>query len=494
MEIELKFQVPPARRAELLKAVATASAHRVRLRAVYADTPDRRLAAAGLALRLRQEGRRWVQTLKGPGDGLMQRLEHEVVLPAQRGRPSLDAARHAGTPAGEALAKVLGAEGAALLQPLYTTDVTRVLRRVRHAGALVEIACDRGTLQAADGTPGAGERASIDEVEFELFSGDPAGLVALAARWAERFDLWWDPRTKSERGYRLALKQPVVPALRAAPSRLEPAATTASAYTGMLQATLAHALPNAAEIASGTGGPEHLHQLRVGLRRLRSVLRLFGAWGADAAAARALEVAWREPFTALGATRDSDVLAQTLQPALAAAGAPAFAWPAAAGAAAPAEIVRGPAFTALLLRTLAHALQPGAPQPGPLRDAAAAVLRRAWKQALRDAPDFVHAPVDAQHRARKRLKRFRYALELLLPLYRAGPAKRLQRRLARAADALGSLNDLYVAEDLLRPQAEADPAAWFAVGWVVARRETALAAAAEALHRLADAPQPWRKG
>lgn len=494
MEIELKFQVPPARRAELLKAVATASAHRVRLRAVYADTPDRRLAAAGLALRLRQEGRRWVQTLKGPGDGLMQRLEHEVVLPPQRGRPVLDPLRHAGTPAGDALAKALGADGAALLQPLYSTDVTRVLRRVRHAGALVEIACDRGTLQAADGTPGAGARAAIDEVEFELFSGDPAALVALAARWAERFDLWWDVRTKSERGYRLALQQPTVPAVRAAASRLAPGITPAAAYQGMLAAALAHALPNAAEISSGSGGAEHLHQLRVGLRRLRSVLRLFGAWGGDAATALELEAAWREPFARLGATRDSDVLAQTLQPALADAGAPAFAWPAGAAAPPPVDIVRDASFTALLLRSLALSLQPPPPQAESLRDAAAAVLRRAWKQTLRDAPDFVHAPVAAQHRTRKRLKRLRYALEFLLPLYKPGPAKRLQRQLARAADALGALNDLCVAEDLLRPHAQAVPAAWFAVGWVVARRAVALQQAQDALKRLAKASRPWRRG
>ncbi len=73
-EIELKLAVPPAARAAVRAAVATASAQRVRLRAAYADTADQRLAAAGFALRLRQEGRRWVQTLKGRGDGLLARL------------------------------------------------------------------------------------------------------------------------------------------------------------------------------------------------------------------------------------------------------------------------------------------------------------------------------------------------------------------------------------------------------------------------------------
>ncbi|MBC7938411.1 MAG: CYTH domain-containing protein [Chitinophagaceae bacterium] len=89
-ETELKFQVPPPRRAALRRAVATSTAQTTRLQAVYADTADHRLAAAGLALRLRKEGTRWVQTLKGRGDGLMQRLEHEVPLPPQRGQPRID--------------------------------------------------------------------------------------------------------------------------------------------------------------------------------------------------------------------------------------------------------------------------------------------------------------------------------------------------------------------------------------------------------------------
>ena len=106
METELKFQVPPSRNASLRRAVATTSARTLRLKALYAETPDQRLAAAGLALRLRKEGRVWVQTLKGRGDGLVRRLEHEVPLPPQAGEPALDPRRHAGTPVGEMLARI----------------------------------------------------------------------------------------------------------------------------------------------------------------------------------------------------------------------------------------------------------------------------------------------------------------------------------------------------------------------------------------------------
>ena len=496
METELKFQVPPARSAELRRAVATKTARTVRLQALYADTADQRLAAAGLALRLRKEGRVWVQTLKGRGDGLMQRLEHEVRLPPQRGEPVLDPLRHAGTPVGTLLLQTLedaqatGAE----LRTLYRTDIRRLHRRVRHGGALIEIACDHGRI-AADG-----RRVAVDEIEFELVSGSPAALPALAARWAARFGLWWDVRTKSERGYRLALGHDQVPATKASPAVLPAGAGLCDAWCTVLQSALAQALPNAAEIAAGTDAPEHLHQLRVALRRLRSALRWFAHWSGEAETAHALEADWREPFGRLGAARDADVLAHSLQPALQAAGAPPFDWPAAAMEGGPGEIVREGDFTALLLRTLALSLPPaqaaddgGAPA---LRKAARRVLHRAWRRVLRDARAFAGAGVEQQHRTRKRLKRFRYGLEFLLPLLARKPALRLHRAVCNALDALGHLNDLHTAEARFRACTEADARAWFAVGWAATSQPAAQARATKALARvvrLDDKPLPWRR-
>lgn len=491
METELKFQVPPARAAALQGAVGTASARTLRLRAWYADTADQRLAAAGLALRLRKEGRVWVQTLKGRGDGLMQRLEHEVELPPQAGEPVLDPRRHAATPAGEMLARAL-ADGAEL-RKLYGTDIRRLHRRVRHGGATIEIAYDQGRITAGD------RAVPVNEIEFELVSGPPAALPALAARWAARFGLWWDVRTKSERGLRLALGRDTVPPVKAAAIALPAAAGPHDAWQAVLRSALVQALPNAAEIAAGTDTPEHLHQLRVALRRLRSALRWFAGWGGDAASAHALEADWREPFGRLGAARDSDVLAHSLQPALDAAGAPPFGWPAAASGVGPGEIVRSAAFTALLLRTLALALAPaaeaaaGAPT---LRAAAGPVLRRAWRRVLRDAEGFAGATVEQQHRTRKRLKRFRYGLEFLAPLLPAKSTARMLKAVTVALDALGELNDLHTAEARFREHAALDPRAWFAVGWVHARQDGVRLAAAASLSWLARLDRktlPWRR-
>jgi triphosphatase len=285
VEIELKFQVPPAARERVRRAVATASAAVTRLQAIYADTADDRLAGAQMALRLRKEGRVWVQTLKGRGDGLMQRLEDEQPLPAQRGEPALDPARHAGSAAGAQLL-VLLSDGAEL-RPVYRTDVRRTHRTVRSGGAVVEIAFDEGHISVGK------QRVAVCEVEFELLSGPPQALIVLASRWVERHSLWLDVRTKSERGHRLARGLATVPAVRAAAVPLDKALSTGAAFDTIVRAALAQILPNAAELASGSGGSDHLHQLRVGLRRLRSALRLFAAWSADAEQASALEQSLR---------------------------------------------------------------------------------------------------------------------------------------------------------------------------------------------------------
>ncbi|TMH07639.1 MAG: CYTH domain-containing protein, partial [Betaproteobacteria bacterium] len=107
-EIELKFQVAAVARAAVDSAVAGRTPRpREHLQAAYFDTADRALAAAGLALRVRHEGRRWVQTLKGPGGDGMTHAEHNVPLAPQAGVvPLADPALHADTPVGARLRAV----------------------------------------------------------------------------------------------------------------------------------------------------------------------------------------------------------------------------------------------------------------------------------------------------------------------------------------------------------------------------------------------------
>jgi triphosphatase len=475
METELKFQVPAAQRAALRRAVATPGAQRTLLQAVYADTPDRRLAAAGLALRLRKEGRRWVQALKGSAEGagaLTQRLEHEVPVaaPGRAAEPAIDPARHAGTPVGDRLLALLA--DAAPLEPVYRTHIRRTHRVARHGRARIELAYDEGFITAGD------RRLAVCELELELQQGAPAELVTLAARWVARFGLWWDLRTKSERGFRLAAGDAPKPAVTATLPSLDGLSGVAQALPAGLAAALRQALVNANEIAGGSGSAEHVHQLRVGLRRLRSLLRLLAPWAADPAAALQLQADWRAPFGVLGASRDDDVLLGHWLPQLQAAGAPPMALPA-ADAARPdvGELLRSTAFNTLLLRSLALVLaQPAvrAQQAEPPH----ALLRPLARKARRDAAAFEQASVEQRHRLRKRLKRLRYTLELLQPLLAKKATARALTCIKRCLLLLGELNDLAAAEARLRGVAGTDAGCWFAIGWLRARHDALLPRAA----------------
>ena len=76
-EIELKFLILPSARAKVAAEMARGSStlKRTSLAAMYLDTDDRRLAQAGMAWRLRREGRRWVQTLKAGSANSLVRFE-----------------------------------------------------------------------------------------------------------------------------------------------------------------------------------------------------------------------------------------------------------------------------------------------------------------------------------------------------------------------------------------------------------------------------------
>jgi len=480
-EIELKFQVPAARRAALGKAVATATARRISLRASYFDTADRRLGRAGLALRVRKEGRRWVQTLKGAGDGIWQRLEHEVPLRVAPGvMPLADPALHDGTPAGDALRQALG-DGE--LQAIYGTEVTRTQRLLRAPGCVVELALDQGALTAGE------RRWPLCELEFELKAGDAAALVALAARWVQRFGLTLDVRTKAERGDRLARDQRLGAPVKAQPLALPADVDCDSALRRVVGNCLQQVLANASDLThEADTEPEHLHQLRVGLRRLRTALRELGPLSP------ALPADWGEAlgtlFGRLGSARDRDALAQTLLPALHKAGADDLQLPVIEAEPAARIALRENATTLLWLQLVAFAAGSAVSEQA-FVPAVQKRLARLFKQVRADAARFDALDDTARHRLRKRVKRLRYLSEFVGTLFRPRRLRAFLKRLAPAQEALGDFNDVCVARALFKGAADDDPMAMFALGWLAHERDDAIARCSKALARLRRAQPFW---
>lgn len=494
-EIELKFQVPATRRAAVERAVA---GRRIHLQAAYVDTADRALASAGLALRVRREGRQWVQTLKGEAADGMTRLEHNVRLPAPAGKlPVADPRLHAHTPAGELLAAALGKAADLELIVHYRTDIWRLTRELRTPHGRVELAFDQGVIEAAD------RRLPVCELEIELVSGTPAAVLATARRWVRSHGLWLDTRSKAERGDRLSRGGEAAPACEAEPVQLRHGVSVGEAWHAALQGCLQQISANASEIATGSHDAEHVHQLRVGLRRLRSLQRFVG----DASTG---DPAWREAaaelFRRLGAARDRDAIEQAVLPRLQSAwmrwfGPDGTARPAGPVAKqnedeTPTELVRGQGMQTLLLDLLEAVALPRVDSPAAqrsLRSRTTQRLQRWHRRAQADAEHFADLDDAQRHAFRKRIKRLRYAAEWVATLYPRRAAKRYLAALRDAQSCLGEINDVGVALGAFREPAAAEPQAMFAVGWLAAQREGLLAAAPSRLAAFAQAPRFWKK-
>ena len=288
----------------------------------------------------------------------------------------------------------------------------------------------------------------------------------------------------------------------------------------------AQILANVGPIASADFGPEHVHQLRVGLRRLRSGLRLFegvfeGEVGGLLPSALAeLNQAAADLFRLLGGARDGDVLAglwaPAVQEALRAAGlelAAASAMPTAAplSLATPnvVEIVRAApqqAMLAELARLIEQLAQPAArlrrsksapsAPKAPSNAALLALLRRRllrWQaQVCEDAAGFAELDMDGRHQLRKRLKRLRYGLEFYGQLWPARRRPTTLKPLQQAQQVLGELNDLALAINASRADLTDNPQAWFALGWLSARQQQLLDSALPVMQRLGETPPLWK--
>jgi inorganic triphosphatase YgiF len=496
-EIELKLQVPPARRAAVLREVqARRAAPALRLQAIYLDTPARALAQAGLALRLRREGRRWVQTLKGAGTDGISRFEHNVPRSGAAAPPPVDPALHADTPVGDRLLELLGPGRGGALVPLFRTDIRRHLRSVRARDGVIELAFDEGAIHAGD------RRLPVCELEIELQRGSPAAVIEAARRWAARHGLWLDPRSKAERGDLLARGEAVAPERKAQPVQLEASRSLAEGRRVVLASCFDQIAVNASQVASGEFRDEHVHQLRVGLRRLRTALRVFDGLGAASADAESpLARGATELFRQLGAARDRAAVAGPLQidlqRALESIGLALLApvLPGEADAVDPAAAVRAPSTQAMLLDLLAavQAVDGEVPQTdASLRNALAKRLNRWHKLVAAQAPRFAELDDAARHTLRKRAKRLRYTVEFAAALFDPRAVRRYLKPLRELQERLGALNDAAVGVAGFRSAAPDDAGASFALGWLAARREALLAACAPALRAFAKTKRFWK--
>jgi triphosphatase len=440
-EVELKLALAPdaAMRLKRHPLLQGCKPLRRKLLSIYFDTPDFALSRRAVALRLRRVGYRWEQTLKADAENagaLTRRPEWNIQVTGNR--PDLNV-----LPV-EARA-CLGDIQADDLQPCFSTEFTRTAWHLEDEDGALELAYDQGEVRS-------GALAEvISEVEFELKSGANGQLFKVAVGFLDTLPFTLEPRSKAERGYLLAGALRAGP-VRAAPPDLSVGQDAGSAWRTMLASALSQLVVNVPGASAGQD-PEYLHQTRVAVRRLRTLLNLARSLSLD-------ESLWegdlRWLMGELSAARDWDVFATETLPRISkpwsdrtevqALYGEVEARRASASARASAALT-----SARFVRLILEAEESMVEAPSlhrAVEDWAAEVLERRLKQLKRHGRDFARLDAAGRHALRIAAKRLRYSVEAFSAL-RNKRARAYLRELARLQDVLGAANDQAVAQQLL---------------------------------------------
>jgi CHAD domain-containing protein len=323
---------------------------------------------------------------------------------------------------------------------------------------------------------------------LEARGGDPAYAWGLALELLDALPLHIGPPHPAERARALLFGESARPR-KAAPVAVAPDATLEELVVAVIDGCLRQITGNVEAAALGVD-PEGVHQLRVGVRRLRSALAFFAPVLPERQRAMLRETL-RPLAGALGPARDLDVFAvEWLGPALRARpGDEAllrFDARVRGLRAEQAEHVRKaldskqfPRLVFEIRRWMARRAwreQPlsaaSAALFGPARDFAARRLESRHKKTRKALRTVDGATAEQRHELRIATKKLRYATEFTASLFPGKRARRYLRRLEALQDALGVANDATVAERLAGEIAaqhgggsEALRAAGFLAGW-----------------------------
>ena len=266
LEVELKLNIPYRHVYDtILQDSSLFGQSAVReYETVYYDTADGSLRANGLAYRIRRAGDECTATVKDTGrheGGL--HIRHEWNRPLPQNEPDITVFDD--LPVGKTLRAAIGPDS---LEPLFTTSFVRHIGHYTSAdGSVIEVAADRGAILCGS------SQEPISELELELKSGHIASVLRLGAHLAESYGLTAHSRSKFARGLTLAGLAPDMPqAPRPEPHKHSPLPRE---LTQLLIGSTQAILSAYEEYIAASTDKEAIHELRVKIRQLRSLLAFF---------------------------------------------------------------------------------------------------------------------------------------------------------------------------------------------------------------------------
>ena len=513
-EVELKLAVQPAhmaklRRVALLRSVARSRARTAHLKSTYYDTPALNLKDAGMSLRVRKTGHERVQTFKAP-TGTKKGYHHRQEIETPLDGETPDIGRFGDT----GLERLLTRNGqSGRLLPVFTTEFERQRIPVRIADSEIELVLDQGVVTSK------GRSEPICEAELELKSGSPARLYELALDLNEKIPFRVEARTKAVRGYDLFAGKSAAP-VGTSHVDLTPGLPSADAMRALARSCLDQLRGNEAAVFAGAD-PEGIHQMRIAVRRLRALLKVFSSLVQENIEAYLTpELEWLQQT--LGAARDADVFVlETLVPLQKQFGNDKslrvlreVADAARENAYARAQrALSQRRYTSLLLRLDLwldrDGLAPTRKYPRgkslklPVGKFAKKVLDRRRRKLRRLGDVHRELSLDELHAVRIEAKKLRYTTEFMASLYRKKPTKSFRNRLKSIQDTLGSLNDSVVGKRLVaelikrghkagKDREALAKAEGMIAGWRAARLEADLARFGDVWAEFTAAKPFWR--
>jgi inorganic triphosphatase YgiF len=200
-EIEIKITMDSQNLNKLLELAVIKdntildSKRNLKLKNIYYDTENKKLAAKKVVYRVRitneNEFEATIKTDKEVVGGYSERMEYNVAL--TNAKPTLEGFKEEGFPLD--LEELLAGEK---LKPLFTVLVNRKRSLIQiTASTLIEMAIDCGEIVAGS------KKVAIDEVEFELIKGKKEDLIAFTNSLKANIVFKAEKKSKFKRGLEL---------------------------------------------------------------------------------------------------------------------------------------------------------------------------------------------------------------------------------------------------------------------------------------------------
>ena len=348
------------------------------------------------------------------------------------------------------------------------------------------------------------QRAPICELELELERGSILDLLELARQLAADLPLWPEDISKAERGFRLHLGHALTPT-RPEESGIAADDPPVTAFTNLALSCVQQWQANATG-ATSSDDPEFLHQLRVALRRLRSLITVFAP-----ALPSGFVSEWNERLAEnagrLGEARDLDVLVDELLtpitdeinadpslPTLIEIGMNSRAKSRLSALQHVDPAIQGQLLISFM--SALYTLPIVANGEGSIESFAPLRLERLQSKVSRSLEAAASCAPEPLHALRIALKLFRYGIEFFAPLMPRKAVMRYLKAIIRTQNALGFINDVDVANSTLDAWAGTDSelrvASAFVRGWHGPRYARLARRSVRELNKLLRVKAPWQ--